>query len=283
MGRLRAFVAAFAVAVLVAGCASTSQRGAAPAPDATLDVVTFNLYHDKADWPERLPVILAGLPALDPDVVALQEVLQTAELPNQARTIAEALGYHVTFFSVDPPGNAHRYGNALLTRAPPLAHDQVALAPFRDNRNAGMVRITVGGRPVAVYVNHPNYLEDAEGVAMRTEQFAGLLDFVDRTRGDAPVLLLGDFNALAGSPELAAIEARFDDALALAQPALVADPARGSTLNPAFFDRPMRIDHVMPQRGAFDVLSADIVLDPPRDATPASDHFGVHARLRVLP
>src|SRR5689334_2368988 len=76
-------------------------RALATAPDGDISVVTLNLWHDKADWPARQRIIVATLRALRPDVIVLQEVLQHATLPNQAMTLADALGYEYRFASLD--------------------------------------------------------------------------------------------------------------------------------------------------------------------------------------
>lgn len=271
--------------LLLAACATapeTSGHAQAPAPadDASLSLVTFNLYHDKADWPKRLPLILAGLRDLHPDVIALQEVLQHEGLPNQAQTIAEALGYRWYFVSIDPPDQTRRYGNAILVRHPILLQQWRRLRPLDDSRSAGLVRIAVNGRPVNVYVTHLHYTP--EGGALRAQQVRDLRDFIADTRGDAPVIVAGDFNAPASAPELAPLRDGFVDAYGALHPGADADPRTSTTLNPQYFAAtPARIDHVWLQRGAFVPIEARIVLDRP-DVTGnwPSDHYGMYARFR---
>src|SRR5688500_8160625 len=82
----------------------------------TLTVVTLNLWHDQQDWPRRRALIIDELRALRPDVICLQEVLQHLTLRNQAYDLADSLGYHATFSSVDHDTSTKRYGNAILTR-----------------------------------------------------------------------------------------------------------------------------------------------------------------------
>ena len=63
----------------------------------------------------RRALLTAALRDADADVVALQEVLEDTgkELPNQADTIARALGYrHVHFVAVEPE-------NAMAMRSSP--------------------------------------------------------------------------------------------------------------------------------------------------------------------
>ena len=276
MGVWRRLLLVPLIAFAVVGCSTAGKA----APDAPLGIVTFNLYHDKADWPKRRALIVTELRRLDPDVIVLQEVLQHESLRNQAEDLAEALGYHAWFASVDPAGNVRRYGNAILTRQPPQAHDWIPLRPREDARNAAFVRIDIGGRPLNIYATHPNYRSDAEGERMRRQQFADLLAFIERTAGDAPSIVAGDFNAASDRAEMAAMAAEFDNAYDRLHPGANADPRANATLNPHYFpDDPRRIDHVYLQRGALQPLEARIVMN--REGEPGvwpSDHFGVYVR-----
>lgn len=260
-------------ALTLAACAGTSPREAAPSRD--LRVVTLNIYHDRADWPARLPLIVEQLRALDADVIALQEVLQTETLPNQAETIAAALGYHVQFVSLDPQDRARRYGNALLTRWPVEAHVSTALAPREDSRSMGWAQIRFDGQPINVYFTHLHAGQG--GAAIRRQQLEDAMTWIEGTAGDAPSLVLGDFNAPAGADELAVLD-RFVDTYGAHHPG----DTETTTLNPHFFpDLRGRIDLVFAERGRFEVRDARIVLDTPDAAgTWPSDHFGVHVELR---
>ena len=102
-----------AAATLLAGCATTRTR-----QGPSFGIVTFNLYHDKADWPQRRALVVDELRELKPDVIVLQEVLQHETLKNQAEDLAQALGYSAYFVSIDAADKPRRYGNAILTRHP---------------------------------------------------------------------------------------------------------------------------------------------------------------------
>lgn len=241
--------------------------------------VTLNLWHDQHDWPARRAVIVDTLRALQPDVILLQEVLEKEGLPNQARQLADSLGCAFVFASVDPPGAAKRYGNAILTRLPIVASGEVKLPPLDDWRVAAHARLALpDGRALDAYVTHLHHTE--EGAAIRAEQVAGLLAFVDSTRaagGEAPVLLGGDFNAEPDRPELAPVFARFSDALAVARPGL-ALPA-SATFGPATGTTPRRIDYLFCDPAHAQPAAARIVLGAPDAAgTWGSDHCGVWAR-----
>ena len=262
---------AFAAALPLCACVTAPGAGA-----SELTVVTFNIWHDMGDWPARRTLVIEALRAMDPDVIALQEVLQDDGLPNQAEDIARALGgYSVHFVSVDPPDQARRYGNAILTRLPVLESGERRLRPLEDSRTLATVRVSVDGRPVQIAATHLHHTP--EGGAMRASQINDVLDDIE-LGAYAPVILLGDFNASAEAPEFAPVRRRFTDALRAVNPAAAAR----STLVTAHGHRSERIDHVFVETGRFDVLSADLAADEPIAGVWPSDHVAVVARLRLL-
>lgn len=252
--------------------------GRSAAPD-TLTVVTLNIWHDRPDWPARRDYIVRELRRLEPDVILLQEVLQHEDLPNQAETLARMLGYDHYFTSVDTAGSPRRYGNAILTPHPVLVRNWKALDPANDYRTAAHLRLAVGGIEIDVYDTHLHHT--AEGGEIRREQLEDLLGFIRSTRGGRPVLLGGDFNAPVEAPEMRLLDETFVSAYDAVH--TDAEARARTTLNPEMGHTPRRIDHVFFERGAFEPLEAEIILDEPDAAgTWASDHFGVLARLRLV-
>ncbi len=263
----------------------STAASAAPAPPTadsdTLAVVTLNLWHDKGDWPARQALIVDALRALQPDVVALQEVIEHERLPNQARTIAEALGYRYVFVSSDDIGKPQRYGNAILTRHAVLDTDWKKLAPLDDFRTIGRVRIAVGDRAVNVYATHLHWTD--AGGAIRATQVADALDWITATADGAPSLLLGDLNAPMSAPELQALLARFADAYGAVHPGMRDDDRAHSTLRLGDYAA-KHVDQVLAQRDAFAPVEARVILDRASAAGVwPSDHYGVFARVRLLP
>lgn len=255
-------------ALPLAGCATGPAFGAAE----PLSVVTFNIWHNQGDWPARLPLLVEAIRAQSPDVVALQEVLEDAavSLPNQAQTLADALGGQTVFFcSTDADGAGRRYGNALLTRRPVLGHDWKRLEPLDDYRTALRVRIQYDGGPVDVVNTHLAWQEDAQ--AVRARQIADLMDWLPQD--GTPLIVMGDFNAVQEDAGLAALTGpRFVSALPRGAVATTLNPARGHP------DRV--IDHIFVEARAFTPVSAQRIGDQPTRGEWPSDHFGVAARLR---
>ena len=268
-------------ALLLASCASRAAQLPPVGEQAGFSVVTLNLWHDQRDWPTRQQAIVAALREMDPDVIALQEVLQHETLPNQAESLAEALGREFVFSSVDAPDAAKRYGNAILSKHPIIATNWRALAPADDYRTALHAVLDVDGALIDVYCTHLHHT--GEGGAIRAEQVADLLDFIDSTRQGQQAILLGDFNAAPDCPELAPVHERFEDTFAR----FVDDPLSPAhtTLNTNVGHTARRIDHVFLGWSADPVLapvSSEIILDEPMaDGNWPSDHFGVATRFAV--
>lgn len=264
---LLALGAALPAAALPLGGCATSRAGGGDA----LRVVTYNIWHDMGDWPARRPLLIDALRGADADVIALQEVLEDADkaLPNQARTIADALGgYDVRFVSTDAEGGRRRYGNAILSRLPVLAEDRRMLDPRDDFRTALRVRLRTGRGPVDVIGTHLAAPGDA--VPVRTRQIADLISWLPAD--GTPRLLMGDFNAPLEEPSLAPLAAAgFDTALP--------PGAAAATLVTALGHSSRVIDHIFVDRAAFRVADATVIGDRPTGETWPSDHLGVAATI----
>lgn len=274
--RTWARAAAACLLAVLAACRSVPLEGAR-IDDAPLSVVTLNLWHDRNDWPYRQRMIADALQSLAPDVILLQEVLQDAALPNQAEALAQRLGYHWYFVSVDAPGRTRRYGNAILTREPTTQRDSRALQPLDDYRIAGHVRTTVRGHAVDAYVVHLNFT-DRSG-ATRARQVRDLMAFVQATSGRGAVVIGGDFNTTAATAEMAPLGPDFIDAYAAAHEGVDIEDVDHATLN-ARFNPSARIDRIYARRDAFCRPQARRILDrPDAGGAWASDHFGVWVRL----
>ena len=278
-----------ASAALLAGVVLAAEPVAvAPIPVSSastapgMSMVTFNLHHDREDWPARRKVILRELRSLHPDAIALQEVIQKPHVRNQAAWLARKLGYDYQFVSTDPPGRFKRYGNALLTRRPVLARNDHLLAPLGDYRTVAHLRIDVDGQPVNVYATHLNERADESGSRIRGEQVADLLKFIADTAGDAPVVIAGDFNALVDAGDLSALRNHYGDSFGSVH--VNNELAQVSTLNRHYFDAPLRIDHIFFQQDRLLAREARILFDQPyAEGRWASDHYGVWTRLQFAP
>lgn len=265
--------------ILLAGLAAAPMAACVTTPTATgngggeLKLVTFNIWHNQSDWTARLPLLVESIRGQNPDVIALQEVLfdAAASLPNQAATLANALGgYEMTFCSTDPDNAPRRYGNAILSRLPMLDQDWKKLEPLDDYRTALRVRVPFGGRSVDVVNTHLAWQADAAPV--RARQIADLMAWLPRD--GTPLIVMGDFNAIQEDAGLSALTGpRFFSAL----PRGTAE----TTLNPAKGHPPRVIDHIFAETAGFIPVRAAVIGSTPVNGEYPSDHFGVAATVSV--
>ena len=267
----RLFLGALAgapLAVATTSCATLAGGG-----ERDLSLVCFNIWHNQGDWAARLPLLVEAIRAADPDVIALQEVLEDAAvgLPNQARTIADALGgYEMYFVSTDPADAPRRYGNAILSRLPVMAHDSKRLAPLDDYRTAIRARVSLDGRPVDVVNTHLAW--KPEQAPVRAQQIADLMAWLPQD--GTPLVVMGDFNATQTDAGLNVLTGpRFVSALPR--------DAAQTTLNPARGHAPRVIDHIFAEAAHFEPADASVLGATPVDGEYPSDHFGVAATLRL--
>ena len=276
----RRVIAPFVLILLaLGGLSSHEARGKPAMANDTLTVVTLNLWNDQHDWPRRLDVILAELRRIRPDVVCLQEVLQNPALRNQAETLADSLGAHVQFASVDGPERPKRYGNAILTPHRVLVGESRNLEPVDDYRAVAHVRFEWRGRAIDAYSTHLHHTR--EGGAIRATQIRHLLAYVDSTRGAGPVVMGGDFNCELGSPEMDPVTRRYVDVFRAVHPK--ATRTEATTYNPHFGDDPGAIDHLFVEgKPRLTPLACEVIFRTPgADSVWASDHYGVVAKLGV--
>jgi endonuclease/exonuclease/phosphatase family metal-dependent hydrolase len=246
-------------------------------------------------------MVIEGLRALAPDVVALQEVrVVPGRVPNQAETLARACGYHVAFASAATPTATDDWGLAILSRGRVLEQAALDLPDPEPSERRILLsaRVETASVPVWVHTTHLNYrLQD--GLA-RERQVQVIDRAVSARAGQTPQVLMGDFNARPEADEirwlrgLTTLEGRrtyYQDAWALLHPRsegwtwASANPytARLAFLEPDrridyVFDTPMRRD----ARGL--VHGCRIVLDEPSaEGVFASDHFGVLAEVQITP
>ena len=175
------------------GLLALSFAGAAQPVVPALKVATLRVPSEATQWTEQRERILALLKELHPDVIAVQQVRQSAETPNPACWLASQLKYDCDFITADPPSQPLRQGNALLSRDSVVA-DGITLLHGADQFSAaGMQRLQRGEKTVNVYlVRIRPENDDAEA---RKHQTADLRTWIAATGDGYPSLVAGDFSA----------------------------------------------------------------------------------------
>ncbi len=181
-----------------------------PSTTQPLRVASWNLQSCR----RGLPGIVAGLRALDADLVALQEVDRCTRRStgcDQAALLAREAGFaHHHFFPAFDLGGG-QYGIALLSKHPLLQprHEHLPTPVGIEPRVAGQARLAHPSGELAIAVTHLSHRLDRS--QLRLEQAHHLLRWLPE---DEPCLLLGDFNDLPRSPMYRALCARFADVFA---------------------------------------------------------------------
>src|SRR6188768_895024 len=131
----------------------------------SLHVATLNIRNLADRWFERLPLLLADMAALQPDLFGLREVVYVLQ---QDRLIGAAGEGH--YSAVRGWAGRPEYGNSLLVREP-LTATNVDRVDLGQNRSAHRARIALpGGSTVLAVVTHLHHLGPDE--AVRDEQTA---------------------------------------------------------------------------------------------------------------
>jgi endonuclease/exonuclease/phosphatase family metal-dependent hydrolase len=260
-----------------------------------LRVVTLNLWNEREDVRARMAVASAGLKALAPDVVALQEVVSAAGgIGNQGQILAAALDAHVAFDPViERAGVA--LGNAVVSRYPIRRHESIALPSADDDpRRAMYCELDTPAGKVPFFNCHLSW--EMWHPQRREAQVVAVDEFVRRFPGDTPAILCGDFNTppdsaaihfMTGKMSLAGRGTYYRDAWARRRPH--SDGYTWSERNPhtvRWIERNRRLDYVfvgqIREDGWGAILDARVVLDiPDANGVYASDHFGVYAEIGI--
>ena len=125
-------------------------------------VATMNILNLADRWSERLPLLLADMAALQPDLIGLQEVVY----PMQQDRLLGASG-EGRYEAVRGWAGRPEYGNSLLVKAPLVATD-VERLDLAHGRSAHRVRLALpGGSSLAFAVTHLHHPPDAHDVRRR--------------------------------------------------------------------------------------------------------------------
>ena len=187
--RLAAAAGAVALGALVPALRSLAPAHPPAAEGPTLRVMAYNIFGSNRD----AAAMVASVRAVAPDVLAVEECY-----PAQERALSAALGdYPYRWSDAEKPGQAI-YSKVPFEQPPPTPGAAVGYW------NRKRVVLVVGGRRVALHTVHlmPPMSLYAIGVGRR--EVAALLEDV---AGEAlPVIVMGDFNFAATTPNCAALE-----------------------------------------------------------------------------
>jgi endonuclease/exonuclease/phosphatase family metal-dependent hydrolase len=241
-----------------------------------LHVATLNLRNLADRWDERLPLLLADMAALQPDLMGLQEVVYPAQ---QDRLLGAAGAGH--YRAIRGFAGRPEYGNSILVREPLQAGEPERVDLGRE-RSATRVPLQLpDGARLVFAVTHLHHLVPDN--AVRDEQARGVIEWLD---GADATVVVGDFNADPSEPAYARmLGAGFRSAYVEANGAEPAVTWPSGLQGPAIDDdgEPGCLDYIW-LRGPIRVVSARLVFDRPAVGDPGlypTDHFGVAARVEI--
>ncbi len=294
-------VIAVLLSLLIAMELPGTRASASGVPPGSLRVVTFNLYHggpwsglsgDDRHLERRLETVIEELRALHPDVIGLQEASVGRGRGNVAGRVAAGLG----LFHVYAPTNPHPFGGAWVHRAlaallnfseGPAIVSRFPLGDWRVHRLPRCTGAIGESRALlSATLDTPWGPQEVSSAHTRGDpcQTTAVANLVSRGPHPLPGILMGDFNAVEGSPALAPFRegARFVDAFRVANPT-EPGPTVWQRLDAPESTVSRRVDHIflLPgERIRGSVLSSRVVLNRPRRLEDVgilwpSDHYGV--------
>ena len=246
---------------------------------AALRVATINIRNLADRWDERLPLLLADMAALQPDLLGIQECV----FPMQQDRLLGAAG-EGRYIAHRAWAGRPEYGNALLVREP-LAATAVERLDLGLNRSAlrAVVRLE-DGPPLLVAVTHLHHLTADESV--RDDQVRALVEWLAAAPHADAHVVVGDFNAEPDEPAARRmVDAGFRSAYAIANGADpdVTWPSGLEAPAPDTEGPPGCLDYVW-VRGGARVTTARLAFDRPAVGDPTlypSDHVGIAAELEI--
>jgi endonuclease/exonuclease/phosphatase family metal-dependent hydrolase len=273
-------------------------------PANLLRVLTMNLWQRYGAWADRRSVLIEGIRALQPDLVAFAESIKTDDYDQVADLLDP--GFNVVHSKARDPNGM---GISIASRWPLGDVQEVDLSVTPRTAGfpcAALMAEVIGPDPIGplLFVNHfPNWQLNFEHE--RELQTVAAARSVEERIGQStqPVVLVGDLDAdpdaasirfLSGRQSLNDLSVCYRDAWASAHPD---DP--GHTFTPTnplvrdgevrgmrpFRDWPFRrIDYIFLRFGAhggsaLDIKACERIFDEPVNGVWASDHFGLVADL----
>jgi endonuclease/exonuclease/phosphatase family metal-dependent hydrolase len=261
----------------------------------TFTAATLNIWNRFGPWEERLPAIRAHLAKLSPDILGLQEVLrsQLGDALDQAKLLAEGLGYHIAFGLASEEHGAP-VGNAILSKWPIRSQRCFPLpnGGTHEKRSICFAEIEAPFGLVPFFCTHLNWrLHEGHVRCLQVRHLAEVVAENAPMDGFPPIVV-GDFNAEPESDEIRFMRGLtglggkcvyFADCFGVAGEGDGTTFARRNPFAYLCHEPDRRIDYVFVRgpddRWRGEPLAARVCFDEEVDGVFPSDHFGVVATL----
>jgi len=272
-------------------------------PQGGIRVLTLNLAARNGKWPERRSVLIKGIKALQPDLMAFQEVIKNGEYDQVTDLLG--MGYYITH---QKNRTADGMGISIASRWPlgDVKELDLQVTPRTANFPAAalIAEVYTPDAGTLLFVNHfpnwqLNFEYERELQTVKTARF--IEQYIEKNK--LQVILVGDMDAdpeassirfLSGRQSMDSTSVCYRDAWE----SIHSDEA-GHTFTPVntfvseqvikgtkpFRDWPFRrIDYIFVRFGehggpALDIIACERIFYKPLNHVWASDHFGLVADL----
>ena len=250
--------------------ACSTGRKAATAETRSINVLTYNIHHanppsvkDKID----IPAVAKVINAVQPDLVALQEIdvytTRSGKTLHQAEALGKASGMHV-FFAKGIDFGGGEYGIAILSRYPILETKRYPLTtiPGTNGEPRALATVLVAlpdNRRLLMACTH---LDAQRSDSNRLVQIREIMNTLQQQ--PHPVILAGDLNAAVGSGVIRTLDEHLTRSCERCAPTIPMDHPREC------------IDFISFSKEKFMVEKHAVI-----DEKYASDHLPVNAVLRL--
>ncbi len=169
-----------------------------------LSIATLNVWNKNFEWNKRLPLILSELRRINPDIIALQEVLKDKS-SNTSDLISEGLGGYTSFFYPEVEGSEKSSGVAILCKMTPIKSYLFRFSRYFNDPNDtgnklfGCLEFEIGGlRKLFVGTTWLSISEQAQERAVRELGFF-VKDQLSLKENDI-LVIAGDMNNVTDKP-----------------------------------------------------------------------------------
>ena len=269
-----------------------------------LKVLSLNIWHDQSPWSERARLIRQWIERLEPDLIGFREVL-VGEGVDQVRELVGDSGFHTEYgAAMTLPDRTHlRFGNAIASRWPVLASEEIRLPDRGDWESRAALCVTVDSPygQIGLTCTHLHWQFNHGYVREKQVVLVAEKAWKSRPENGFPPIIVGDFNAEPGSDEIRYMtglhslhgeSVAFMDAWAVAgDHSLPGEEGQGITWsNRNAYARVeneprRRIDYIfagLPGReGLGAIESCRVVCNEEEGGVWPTDHFGVFAEFRT--
>lgn len=254
----------------------------------TLKVLTFNLFGmPDSGWPTRIGQILDEAEDLQPDLIALQEVIEPGgSLELRAKEIADSLfnrtgiGYDFVYERTHFSWSTWFEGVGILSRHVILDSEARALPPGLFPRAVVWARVLTGAGIVNFFSTHLSFSNQEP---QRLQQVQAIKNFVTEKSADSLAIaniVCGDFNAIPDSPPIQLMTTLDNEGVQFIDSWAKANPGQPGLTIPS--DNPnARIDYIFVKgEEKASVLNSKLAFTQPNaNELYPSDHIGVFSTL----